>query len=89
MKYKKKVKKRVQKKIILSLNWQNEDKKHGLFVFSNSCSILELMLCNWNLEKLVYPSLLSSICRAWAWKLSEYLKERKKIHQIRAKKAIY
>ena len=39
-------------------------------VFSKARSILELMLCNWNLTKLVYQTLLSSDCRAWALKLS-------------------
>jgi hypothetical protein len=33
-------------------------------VFSKACSILELMLCNRNLTKLVYQTLLSSDCRA-------------------------
>ena len=49
--------------------------KHGLFVFSDAHIILRLMLCNRNLAKLVYPTL----CRAWAWKLSEDLKKKKKI----------
>ena len=44
-------------------------------VFSNARSILELMLCNQNLTKLVYPTLLSSDCKAWALKLSEHLKK--------------
>ena len=52
-----------------------KDTKHGLFVFSNARSILELMLCNQNLAKLVYPTLLSSHCRAWALKFSEQLKK--------------
>ena len=38
--------------------------KHGLFVFSNARSSLELMLCNQNLAKLVYPTLLSSDCKS-------------------------
>ena len=50
--------------IIFSLNLWNEDKKHGMFVISNARSIWELMLCNRNLAKLVYPTLLSSNCRA-------------------------
>ena len=29
-------------------------------IFSNACSIFELMFCNQNLTKLVYPTLLSS-----------------------------
>ena len=48
-------------------------------VFSNACSILELMLCNRNLTKLVYQTLLSSDCRAWALKLGEHLKKQQKI----------
>ena len=47
-----------------------------MFVFSNACSILELMLCNQNLTKLDILTLLSSNCRAWALKLSEHLKKR-------------
>ena len=43
-------------------------------IFSNAPSIFELMRCNQNLLKLVYPTLLSSDCRAWALKLSKYLK---------------
>ena len=43
-------------------------------IFSNARSILELMLCNWNLTKLDILPLLSSDCRAWALKLSEHLK---------------
>ena len=43
--------------------------------FSNACSILELMLCNWNFAKLVYLTLVSSNCRALALKLSEHLKK--------------
>ena len=35
-----------------------------MFVFSNARSILELMLCNQNLTKLVYQTLLSSDCIA-------------------------
>ena len=42
-------------------------------IFSTSRSILELMLCNPNLTKLLYPTLCLD-CRAWALKLSEYLK---------------
>ena len=38
--------------------------KHGLLIFSNARSINELMLCNQNLTKLLYPTLLSSNCRA-------------------------
>ena len=44
-------------------------------VFSNARSILELMLCNRNFTKLVYQTLLSSDCRAWALKLSKHLKK--------------
>ena len=63
--------------------------KHGLFVFFKYSLNLKLMLCNRNLAKLVYPTLLRN-CRAWAKKLSEHLKkEEEKIHQNRAKKAIY
>ena len=47
-------------------------------VSSKACSILELMLCNRNLTKLVYQTLLSSDCRAWALKLSEHLKHQQK-----------
>ena len=47
--------------------------------FSNACSILELMFCNQNLTKLVYPTLLSSNCSAKALKLSEHLKKLQKI----------
>ena len=51
-------------------------KKKTFFVlFLNACSILELMLCNQNLTKLVYQTLLSSNCWAWALKLSENLKK--------------
>ena len=57
-----------------SWSWENEDKTYYV-VFSNACSILELMLCNWNLTKLVYQTLLSSDRRAWALKLSKYLKK--------------
>ena len=45
--------------------------------FSNSSSILELMLCNLNLTKLDILTLQSSNCRAWALKLSEHLKKKK------------
>ena len=45
-------------------------------LFSNACSILKLKLCNQNITKLVYETLLSSNCRAWALKLSEHLKKR-------------
>ena len=71
MKYKieeEKIKKKC-KKMTLKLElakWMN-----GLFNFSNVCSIYELMLCNQNLPKLLYPSLLSSTCRAWALKLEK------------------
>ena len=41
-------------------------------LFSNARSILELMLCNRNLTKLVYQILLSSNYRACALKLSEH-----------------
>ena len=44
-------------------------------IFSNVCSILELMFCNQNLTKLVYQTLLSSDCGVWALKLSEHLKK--------------
>ena len=44
--------------------------------FSNARSILELMLCNQNLAKLVHPTLLGSDCRAWALKLREHLKNK-------------
>ena len=47
--------------------------------FSKAHSILELMLCNWNLTKLVYETLVSSDCRAWALKLSEHLKKWQKM----------
>ena len=45
----------------------NTKKTFFVVLFSNACSILELFLCNQNLTKLVYPTLLSSNCRAWAW----------------------
>ena len=47
-----------------------------LVLFSNACSILE-MHCNRNLTKLVYQTLLCSGCKAWALKLSRYLKKGK------------
>ena len=50
-------------------------KKHFCFVFLNACSILELILFNRNLTKLVYQNLLGSDCRARAQKLSEHLKK--------------
>ena len=50
-------------------------------VFSKARSILELMLCNRNLTKLVYQTLLSSDCRALAQKLSEHLKNNKIFHK--------
>ena len=50
--------------------------KTYLVVFSKARSILELMLCNRNLTKLVYQTLLGSDCRALALKLSEHLKEK-------------
>ena len=43
--------------------------------FSNARSILELMLCNRNLTKLVYQTLLSSNGRGLALNLSEHLKK--------------
>ena len=49
--------------------------KKYFVIFSIAGSILELILCNRNLTKLVCLSLLSSDCRAWALKLSEYLKK--------------
>ena len=50
----------------------------GLKTNSNTCSILELMLCNSNLTKLDILILLSSDCRAWALKLSGHSKKLKK-----------
>ena len=52
--------------------------KTYFIVFLNVRSILDLMLCNQNLTKLVYQTLLSSDCRLWALKLGEHLKKRKK-----------
>ena len=57
-------------------------KTKTLFVlFSHACSILELMLCNRKLTKLVYQTLVSSNCRAWALKLSEHLKKGQNFYQ--------
>ena len=50
-----------------------------LVVFSNAHSILELMLCNQNIPKLLYQTLLSSHCNAWALKWSEHLKKTRKL----------
>jgi hypothetical protein len=56
------VKKKVQKKYFKVGIGQMET---TLFCpFSNACSIFELMLCNRNITKLVYVTLLSSNCRA-------------------------
>ena len=44
-------------------------------IFSNDCSILELMFCNQKLTKLVYPTLLSSNFSAYTLELSEHLKK--------------
>ena len=77
-KRKKKNLKRKCGKMILKLELAKWRLKHGLLVFPNARSILELMLCNRNLTKLVYPTLLSSDCRAWTLKLSENLKTRTK-----------
>ena len=43
-------------------------------IFSNACLMLELLFCNRNVTKLVYPTLLSSNFSALALKLSEHLK---------------
>ena len=58
-------------------------------IFSNDCSILELMLWNPNLPKLVYRTLLGSDCKAWPLKLSEHSKKKKKIHNKKAKKTLF
>ena len=50
-------------------------------IFSNARSILKLMLCNRNLTKLVYLTLLSSNRRALALKLSELLKKIQNFHK--------
>ena len=47
----------------------------------DACSILELLLCNQNLTKLVYPTLLGSDGRAYVPQLSEHLKTDKKSHK--------
>ena len=63
--------------------------KTFLVLFSNAFLIFELMLCNRNFTKLVYQTLLSSNCRAWALKLSEHLKKSTKfLIKIRLKRAI-
>ena len=46
-----------------------------LVFFSYARSILELMCCSLNLTKLDILNLVSSDCRAWDLKLSEYLKK--------------
>ena len=57
--------------------------------FLNARSIWELMLCNPNLTKLVYQTLLSFDCRAWALKLSEHLKKTTKLSiKIRLKRIL-
>ena len=43
----------------------------NVVLFSNAHSILELMLCNRNLPKLDILTLLSSNCRAWAFKIEQ------------------
>ena len=65
-------------------------KTKTLFVlFSNARSILELMLCNRNLTKLGYQTLLSSNGKAWSLKLSEHLKKRTTFSiKIRLKRTI-
>ena len=58
-----KVKGKVQKKYFKVENGKMKTKTFfGLFF--NARSILELMLCNRNLTKLVYQTLVGSICRA-------------------------
>ena len=66
MKYLKKKLKRKCGKNYFKFELAKWRQKHGLFVFSNACSILELMLCNRNLKNLVYPTRLSSNCRVLA-----------------------
>ena len=50
--------------------------KTFFFILLNARWILKLMLCNWNLTKLVYLTLLSFDCRAWALKFSELLQKK-------------
>ena len=53
-------------------------------IFSNVCSILKPMLCNRNVKKLVYPTLLSSNCSALALKWSSIWKNYKIFHENKA-----
>ena len=57
-------------------------------IFSNASSILELMLCNGILTKVVYQNSLNSDSKARALKLSECFKNYKIFHKNRAKKDI-
>ena len=50
-------------------------KKNFFVVLWNACTILELMLCNQNLTKFVYQTMLSSDSRAWALQLCKHLKK--------------
>ena len=65
----------MQQKIMVKVGVCKMKTKTYFVVFSKACSILELMLCNQNLTKLVYQTLLSSDCRAWALRSSENLKK--------------
>ena len=51
--------------------------KFFFVVFSNDCSILELMFCTQNFKKLLNETLFCYDCRALALKLSEHLKKKK------------
>ena len=58
------VKEKFQTKITLKMELAKGRQKPFFVLFSNACSILEFMLCNRNLTKLVYQTLLSSNCSA-------------------------
>ena len=63
--FKKKVNERVRKNYVLKGVGKMKIKTYFV-IFSNARLILELMLCNQSLEKLVYQTLFSSDCRAQA-----------------------
>ena len=71
---KKKVNERVQKNYVQVGVCKMKTNTYFV-IFSNASFILEVMLFNRNLRKLIYQALLSSDCRALALKLSECLKK--------------